>query len=859
MGHVYLALDTRLGRHVALKFLPGELLSDQVMLQRLKHEARTASMLNHPNILTIYEIGELEDEPFIASEFVDGVTLKKAIERNAVDAEMAIRVATQVASALTAAHSAGVIHRDLKPANIMLRPDGYVKVIDFGLAKLTAKSVSRSHGDLELSTPGSVVGTVDYMSPEQARGEELDARTDLWSLGVILYEMLTSQRPFRGETDSHVIVAILDRAATPVADTTFLPQGAGKIIQRALMKDPGRRYGSALEMLTDLEQAGPPSTRRRMLQSSLLRRRRTGRRVRYLAAGLLGLILIGGSIWWWGFGGQDKFLEPDWFRIDSVKQLTFNGHTQLSAISPDGKYLAFAVDDSGGMSSLHVKQVDQPSDEVRIPSRKINYVGITFSPDSRHIYEVEKEASNLLGKLYSLPIVGERSRVPLVEDIDGPVAFSPAGNQFAFVRYEQPAAPHPGPNRSVIEVANLQGGAPDPLISTSGFTIFRQLVWNAKQKAIEAVIDEPGSDNLKLGLFHFDKQESETTLPKWNSVGQPWATPDGKLLVVSASAESEARARLQLREVAVSTGKTRDLTKDLSGYNNVTMTADGGAIAATKIDSRAFAWISERGDPTHGKRTILEAQDETSSLDWVDADRLVVNSRRTGYLNLALLGIAAGDTVSLTNQPYFEQHMSSVPGGRKVVFSSNRSGGTHIWSYDLQSSRYSQLTFGSSYDDTPVVSPDGRWVVYASWLNTTPSVYRIPAGGGSPEILGKDAASEPQISPDGKSIACQIQKDKSHWFVGIMPADGSGQARPVPGVQLPFRWSPDGTFLTTAITDGNGVSNLWEVALDGSPPRQLTRFDDESILAFAWSASGDRLACIRQAQTSDVVLFQRQR
>ena len=858
MGHVYLALDTRLGRHVALKFLPVELLSDEVMLQRLKHEARSASMLNHPNILTIYEVGEFEKEPFIASEFVDGVTLKKAIGRNAVNAEMAIRVATQIASALTAAHSAGVVHRDLKPANIMVRPDGYVKVIDFGLAKLTEGSALRSHKDPDFSTPGSVVGTVDYMSPEQARGDELDARTDLWSLGVILYEMLTRQRPFGGETDSHVIVAILDQPAPPPPDPALLPAGAAKIIQRALMKDPAKRYGSALEMLTDLEQVGPPSTRRRLLHSSLLRQQRRWRPGQ-VAGGFFCLLAACLAVWWWGFGGKDKILEPNWFRVDSVRQLTFNGHTQLSAISPDGKYLAFAVDDSGGMSSLHVKQVDQPSEEVRIPSRKVSYAGLTFSPDSRNIYEVEKEGDSLLGKLYTVPIVGERSRTALVEDIDGPVTFSPTGDRFAFVRYEQPTAGKSGPDRSVIEIAGVGGGTPTPLISTQDFTVFNQLVWNSREDGIEAVIDEPASANLQLTLFRFDKEKTETPLPKWNSVGQPWAAAGGKLVVISASSESEARARPQLREVAVASGKTHDLTKDLSGYNNVTMTADGEAIAATKLDSRAFAWISDENDPTRGRRNALEAQDETGSLDWVDSDRLVVNSRRTGYLNLALVGASDGNTVSLTNEPYSEQHASSAPAGRKVLLASNRSGGTHIWAYDLQSSQYTQLTFGSSFDDLPVVSPDGRWVVYASWLNTTPFIRRVPMEGGSPTTLGRDAASAPQISPDGKWIACQIRKDRSHWLVGIMPADGTGQARPITGVRVPFRWSPSGTALTTVITDSNGVSNLWEVALDGSAPRQVTRFDDESILAFAWSPSGKRVACVRQAQTSDVVLFKRQR
>src|ERR1700761_246201 len=251
MGDVYLAIDSRLGRQVALKFLPAELTSEAEMLHRFQEEARTASALNHPNILTIYDIGEIGGDHFIASEYIDGLTLRTALNRGAIDVARAVDIATQVASALAQAHTAGVIHRDLKPGNIMIRQDGYVKVIDFGLAKLVempAPSTSRS----SWTQPGSVLGTVHYMSPEQARGEELDRRSDLWSLGVILYEMVAHKRPFEGHTDSHVIVAILDHPAPPLPDVPPVPPELERILRRALEKDPGRRYQSAVEMCSDL-------------------------------------------------------------------------------------------------------------------------------------------------------------------------------------------------------------------------------------------------------------------------------------------------------------------------------------------------------------------------------------------------------------------------------------------------------------------------------------------------------------------------------------------------------------------------------------------------------------------------------
>jgi eukaryotic-like serine/threonine-protein kinase len=215
MGEVYAAFDARLGRQVALKFLPAHTASDEKLVRRFQLEARTASALNHPNILTIFEVGKFDRDHYIASEFVEGTTVRALLRRGRFEVAEALEMVTQVASALVAAHSAGVIHRDLKPTNIMVRPDGFVKVIDFGLAKRVRKAIEDA-GDEPATKPGTMLGTADYMSPEQARGEEVDARTDIWSLGVIFYEMLAGERPFRGQTEYHVIAHILENEPKPI-------------------------------------------------------------------------------------------------------------------------------------------------------------------------------------------------------------------------------------------------------------------------------------------------------------------------------------------------------------------------------------------------------------------------------------------------------------------------------------------------------------------------------------------------------------------------------------------------------------------------------------------------------------------
>ena len=259
MGTVYLAYDARLGRQVALKFLPSTFHSPE-RVRRLEREARSASALNHPNIITIYDFGHENGRDFIASEFVEGHTLREHIGANDLTLRKILDVTIQVASALGTAHMAGIIHRDIKPENIMLRPDGYVKVLDFGLAKLTENEFeSDDESDSEAisvfeTRTGAVLGTTNYMSPEQVRGQKLDGRSDLFSLGVVLYELITDHRPFQGETLFHTMVAITDSEPLPLMHhVQGVPDALQKIIIRLLAKNPDERYPTAQALISDLE------------------------------------------------------------------------------------------------------------------------------------------------------------------------------------------------------------------------------------------------------------------------------------------------------------------------------------------------------------------------------------------------------------------------------------------------------------------------------------------------------------------------------------------------------------------------------------------------------------------------------
>jgi serine/threonine protein kinase/Tol biopolymer transport system component len=858
MGEVYLALDTRLGRQVALKFLPLHLTSNEATLHRFQQEARTASALNNPNILTIYEVGQIGGEFFIASEYIDGVTLRTALQRGSVDLATALEIATQVASALVAAHSAGVIHRDLKPGNIMIRPDGYVKVIDFGLAKLTQASGHNSPAGDASTGPGSVVGTVDYMSPEQARGDKLDQRTDVWSLGVVLYEMIARKRPFEGDTESHVLVGILDRSVPPIDRAYALPSRLIEIINRALAKDRAQRYQTAQELLSDLHQVrqtlprSASNIRPIIFSQGSQPRRRLG-----LIAGILASLMVASAIWWWGLGGKETVVGPDWFRVESVRQLTFNGRTKLAAISPDGRYLAFVVGDEGGLETLYLKQVDQTYEEVKIPERKIEYEGITFSPDSQIILEVEKD-EKLIGKLYPVPLIGDRSRTPIVVDIDGPVSFSPSGDQFAFVRYL------PERQQSVIELGHmaLAGSDANALISLQEFTISRHVAWAPKGDLVAAFLFSNSADangGGMLDLIDLKGRESRRAVPSWRSINQPSWTSNAETLIVPAATRTEGQKHGQIREIAMKTGQIHNVTQDVAGYLGASLTRDGQQLAAVKLESKGSLWVSAQNDFKTGQNSSAEAE-EHPSLTWPDEKHVILNSQRSGIPNLWLFDIVGRTLATVTNEPHVEQDAASVPGSNLVVFSSNRSGEFHLWKFDPESNTYTQLTFGPGYDEGPTISADGKWIVYTSWAGSGPHLYKMLLKGGTGSQIGTRLARNAEISPDGRFIACQMQDPtSSRWTVAVIPFDGGGELRAFPSAQIPVRWLRDASALSTVLTDARGASNIWSMPLNGSAPQQLTSFDEQRILIFAWSPQGDRLACIRVSSIGDAVLLRRQK
>jgi serine/threonine protein kinase len=439
MGVVYEAEDSKLGRRVALKFLPENTRRDPQSLERFLREARAASALNHPGICTIHAIEEHDGRTFIAMELLEGQTLDKLIPFGALPIARTIEIGIQLADALDTAHKKGIIHRDIKPANIFVTDRGAVKILDFGLAKLLpehhADFGGETLGDSEtllLTSPGTAVGTISYMSPEQARGEELDARSDLFSLGCVLYQLVTSKLPFPGNTSAVVFDNILHTA--PVAPITLNPDAPvelERILNKALEKDRDVRYQVAAELRADLKRlqreldsgkatpvsssstripaqlsmlaTTPAEPARAPSSSSILVAASKNKFGAGLAIGIALLLLVAAAFGVYSFLPHQKAQPVEQM---SIENLTNNAHVSLARISPDGKYLLHVLDENG-LQSLWLRHIPTSSNTQVVTPAATRYSGLTFSPDGNYIYFVRRDDSEqAIASLYDAPMLG---------------------------------------------------------------------------------------------------------------------------------------------------------------------------------------------------------------------------------------------------------------------------------------------------------------------------------------------------------------------------------------------------------------------------------------------------------------------
>ena len=879
MGVVYEAEDTKLGRRVALKFLPPETDRDVAALERFLREARAASALNHSGICTIHAIEEHDGRTFIAMELLEGQPLDKLLAAGSLPIPRTVEIGIQLADALDAAHKKGIVHRDIKPGNIFVTERGTAKILDFGLAKLLKNRDDSGEGETIgdstnlLTSPGMAVGTISYMSPEQARGEELDARSDLFSLGAVLYQVSTGKQPFPGSTSAIVFDNILHHApVVPVTLNPAVPAEFERILNKALEKDRDVRYQVAAELRADLKRLqresdsgrtpAEASTPRRAAAAESLPTPVDGAqttpkssgsvlveaaRNNKLGAGLtIALVAIVGAAASFGIYSFLKSEHHVPFEHFSIENLTNNGHVSLSTLSPDGKYLLH-VRDEGGLQSLWLRHIPTGSNTQIVPPAATRYSGLTFSPDANYIYCVRRdESEHTIAALYSAPMLGGTPRL-LVRDVDSPITFSPDGKRFAYLREH-----HDTPNFDLFLMNS--DGTPDRALLTNTMlpTDSDVPVWLPTGKTIVIPIVQTTQDSLG-GLMAVDvataKREEVALSPQRIYYEPTWMPGTDGLLVSTVSVERGLQQR-QLGFVSYPKGEFRPLTTDTNDYYHPSVSADGKVIAAEEIHFIFQLSVAPAANPDDLQAVPLMSHQPIYRWNWMPDGKLILPQGDV----IRLVSPAGGESVLLSNDKWIPAEAVSC--GKYVVFRAiPRTGGASVNLWRMDTAGVTQLTFGRN-EQSLQCSPDGKWVYYVA-LQENQGLKRVPVEGGSPETVIEDPSSGYSLSPDGKLVSTLDIRELDHKLVlNIFSiADKKTTYHNIdPRASDPVRFAPQGNAVVYKVRE-KGVDNLWLQPLDGSAFRPLTHFTAERISMYEFSTDGSRIAIERGHNESDAVLL----
>ena len=903
MGEVYVAKDESLDRHVALKVLPPHLVRNEERVRRFIIEAKSASSLNHPNIVTIYEIGQDRvrvsgagaggDEPvsdpvhYISMELVTGETLGQKIHEEKTDLRTLLGYLAQAAEGIAKAHAAGIVHRDLKPGNIMVSKDGFAKVLDFGLAKLTERQSELPPDATSAPTAapatgeGVIMGTAGYMSPEQVQGKSVDTRSDIFSMGCILYEAATRRRPFVADSDVEIMHKILRDRPTPVEEINpQIPVDVRRIIRRCLAKSPDQRFQSMKDLAIELREAydeydslpvsGPSGSSVSSASSHSVSsasspavspssspglgaaRPARGRLLAVIvavavlcAAGIAGAYLYMGRR---AAPGRDGGRGGEGGGLDmKMSVLMSRDDIKESVLSGDGRYLAY-VTSAEEKTSLNVRQVRTGSDVRILSPQEFAVHGVSFSPDGDYLYYLNQDpVSPNYQALFQVPSLGGTPR-KIFFDVDTAACFSPDGSRLCFRRGK------PDVKSDTLVIGDLQTGKDRELVRVAIPKSFSSAPsWSPDGKQVAVALQTPeGGLQCSISVIDVESGRETTIQPKPISfffMGSIAWLPGGDALIVSGNLVGSPTS--QIFRIAYPGGETRRLTNDLNGYAGLSLASAGRSIAAMRGTDVTNVWMAPAdGGEAHPVTTATGSSASAQNPVPLPGGGVAFGLAEGERVYLARAAADGSDRRSLVAQGLFNfgAFFSEKTG---VLFSevSEVDRIIHIWRVDPDGGGLRQLTQGKGeiLDD---LSRDGGIAIF-SRVDDPATVWSLnPVAGGEPKRLASNTTGDPgSISPDGRLIRYSdftTVQGRIYGRSNVIPSGGGAlvaQLRLPPGA-MAWKWSPDSKALT--YVDRNKGWNLLNQPLAGGEPVVLTRFTEGVTTGFEWSPDGARMAVVRK-------------
>ena len=861
MGEVFLASDNRLGRKVAIKTLSPIFDGDEKFLERLRNEARAAASLNHPHVATVYSVEEHDGRPFIAMEFIDGENLGDLIPEDGVEVDTFVQWFLPVVRGLEHAHARGIVHRDIKPGNIMITNDGIMKILDFGLAHFaTTPSTNGESSDPSLTQTGQVFGTPAYMSPEQATGKEVDLRTDVFSLGVVMFEALTGVRPFRGDSSAEVIANLMKTDPPSVSDIRpEVPDVLARLISSCLKKKPSDRVEDMAHVKSILRETQTVST-------SVLSAGSFGRRLYREASApgwrwkaVLGVAIVVLAVLSWFYFSRQATPPID-LESMTVKRLSDGDNVGYTEISPDGKSIAFAIFEEDGTRSLWFRRIDNRNALQIVAGEQRQYWGgLAISDDGGQVYYITADHVADYGTLYRVSSLGgpPKKIVDRANDVGG---LSPDGSRLLFVRYGEPSRvisvnSADGSDEKVIVEENLRPTVKthfrDPKFSPDGqfvYYIRAEVATESESWSVESVRIEDGSVRR---IYEQPQRISELT---------PMNKSDG-LLITATDPDSNLQ---QLTYISVRDGSKTRVTNDLYQYFGVSVDRDDRNIVVSQRADQQRIWVGDAAEPA-SLRPLPRQPRSNRAVEWTPDGRLVFDGFENNTSDIWISEPDGKNLQKLTETDGDDTEPAVSGDGRFVIFTSRRYGRNLLWRMDIDGGNQLPLAEVEGITQHGKFLADGRTVLFEWMTEKNRTLATVDVGGGPVREFLKiedfpgNVTYYSAASPDGKQLAVSIWDTAAQRLkIAVRPMEGGDPAALLTiWPYLIFKWSPDSKSLLYRERQTGSVPENEVRAIDPEKGKSelLLSTDPDYVTGIAYSRDGKKVAVVRGKNTSNAVIL----